>query len=122
MTMIQPPGRVTTIPRRTHDYPMNTTTISAVATALCLAFTACDSKEEKARKAELEARADSLENKADAVRTETKTEAKNMEKISKLRADADKEAAEKAAKDLKKSGEANADAIEEKAKQVRDAK
>ncbi len=112
---------------------MKTTPFALVTATLCLGFAACDSKQEKARKAEIEAHADSLENKAGAVRDQTKTDANNLEKVGKLQAEADKDgsaarmraekqAAEDAAKNLKKAGEATADSLEDKAKQVRDAK
>ena len=109
------------------------TATSLLAAAFCLSLTACDSKEEQARKAALEARADSLEDKAAAVREQTKTDAKNTEKIGKLQAEADKEnaearakaekrAAEEAAKNLKKTGESTADSLEQKAKETREQK
>ena len=113
---------------------MKTTILSSlVATTLCLALTACDSNEEKARKAALEGRADSLENKAEAVRDQTKTDAENIEKTGKLQAEArkdsvegrekaEKQAAEDAAKNLKKAGENTADALENKAKETREQK
>ena len=89
--------------------------ITALAATLCLGFAACDSKEEKARKAALEGRSDSLENRADDVRKETKADAKNMENAGNLQSEAE-------AKNLKKAGEATADALEDKAKQTREAK
>jgi colicin import membrane protein len=106
---------------------------SIIATTLFLGIAACDSKEEKTRKASLEGRAESLENKADAVRVQTKTDAANVKAVGKLQADVDKEAAEaqakadkkaadEASKNVKKSGEHAAEAMEKKAKETRDQK
>ena len=106
---------------------------SIIATALSLGIAGCDSQEEKTRKASLEGKAESLENKADAVRVQTKTDAANVKAIGKLQADVDKEAAEarakadkkaadEASKNVKKSGENAADALENKAKETRDQK
>jgi colicin import membrane protein len=106
---------------------------SIIGTMLCLGVSACDSKEEKTRKASLEGKAESLENKADAVRVQTKTDAANVKAIGKLQADVDKEAAEaqakadkkaadEAAKNVKKSGESAAEALENKAKETRSQK
>jgi uncharacterized lipoprotein YehR (DUF1307 family) len=75
---------------------------SIIGTILCVGVAACDSKEEKTRKASLEGKAESLENKADAVRVQTKTDATNVRAIGKLQADIDKEAAEAQAKADKK--------------------
>ncbi len=109
------------------------TRTSILATALCLGFSACDSQEEKARKASLEGTAESLENKADAVRIQTKTDAANVKVAGKLQADVDKEAAEarakadkkaaeEASKNVKVSGENAAEALEKKAKETREQK
>ena len=126
--------RCLTIHSVTKSNPMKTTILtSLLATAFCFSFAACDSKEEPARKAALEGRADSLENKADAVREQTKTDAATIKKVGKLEAEADKEAgaarvkaekqaAEDAAKNLKKAGENTADALENKAKETREQK
>jgi hypothetical protein len=69
-------------------------------TVFSLALVACDSKEEKARKAELDAKATKLDAAADAT---------------KKGADADAEAA-------KKEGAAKADALKKEADRVRDQK
>ena len=106
---------------------------SIIATTLCLGVVACDSQEEKTRKASLEGKAESLENKADAVRVQTKTDAANGKTTGKLQADVDKEnaearakadkkAADEASKNVKKSGENAAEALEHKAKETRDQK
>lgn len=126
--------RQLTIHSATKSNPMKTTILtSLIATALCFGFGACDSKEEQARKAALEGQADTLENKAEAVREQTKTDAATIKKVGKLEAEADKEAsaarvkaekqaAEDAAKNLKKAGENTADALENKAKETREQK
>lgn len=104
-----------------------------IATLFCLGIAACDSQEEKTRKASLEGKAESLENKADAVRVQTKTDAANAKAIGKLQADVDKEAAEarakadkkaadEASRNIKKSGENSAETLENKAKETRDQK
>ena len=106
---------------------------SIIATTLCLGFVACDSQEEKIRKASLEGKAESLENKADAVRVQTKTDAANVKSIGNLQTDVSKEAAEarakadkkdadEASKNVKKSGENAAETLENKAKETRDQK
>ena len=67
---------------------------------IALAFTACDSKQEQARKAELEARADKLDEAAKATEKNAKSDA-NV---------------------VKKEGEANAEALKDEAKRTREAK
>jgi len=65
-----------------------------------LAFAACDSKQEQARKAELEARADKLEEAAKATEKNAKSDA-NV---------------------VKKEGEAKAEALKDEAARTREAK
>ncbi len=69
-------------------------------TAVALAFAACDSKQEKARKAELDAQADKLDQAA-----------KSTEKNAKSDADV-----------VKKEGEAKSEALKSEADKVRDQK
>ena len=104
-----------------------------LVTAVCFGTTGCDTTEEKARKAVVESHAESLENKASAVRAQTKSDAANLKAVGNIQADADKEAAElrakadkkavdEAAKNLKKSGDQAAESLENKAKETREQK
>ena len=72
----------------------------ALLSLAALTFAACDSKQEQARKAEVEAHADRLEDAA---------------KVTKKGAEADAEV-------TKKQGEAQAEALKEQADKVRDQK
>lgn len=74
--------------------------ILTILSVAALTFTACDSKQEQARKATLENRADKLEDAAEA----------------------SKKAAASDAKVVKKQGEAQAEALKEEAARVRDQK
>jgi len=67
---------------------------------VALAFTACDSKQEQARKAALEARADKLDEAAKATEKNAKSDA-NV---------------------VKKEGEANAETLKNEAERTRDKK
>ena len=67
---------------------------------VALAFTACDSKQEQARKAELEARADKLDEAAKATEKNAKSDATVV----------------------KKEGEANAEALKNEAERTREKK
>ena len=60
-----------------------------------LVFAGCDSKQEQARKAELEAKADRLENAADATKDSAKADANAVKKEGEARADALKTEAER---------------------------
>ena len=74
-------------------------TIYIVAT-IAVALTACDSKQEQLRKAELEARAEKLEDASKAAKKTSETDARIV----------------------KKEGEANAEVLKEEADRVRDQK
>ncbi len=60
-----------------------------------LAFAACDSKQEQARKAELENKADRLEDAADATEKAAKSDAQAIKKEGEAHAEALKDAADK---------------------------
>jgi hypothetical protein len=81
------------------------------ASAISLCFTACDSKEEKARKSALEQKADNLEDQADATRSQGKDAAKAVENEGK-----------QVKKEIKQETEKQADQLEKDAKSVRDQK
>ncbi|MDB6076552.1 MAG: hypothetical protein JWO82_299 [Akkermansiaceae bacterium] len=84
------------------------------ASSYAFLFTACDSKEEKDRKASLEHKADALEDQAKQVK-------KDAEKTAELT----KEAGKDSAKEIKEETKANADAIKKegelKEQQLKDA-
>ena len=116
--------------RNTH---MNKSTILTAISLAIFSITACDSKEESARKNALESKADALENKADTVKKETKEVAKDFAKqaeydaiaqkdAEKLRAENAKKAAADTAEELRRSGERAAKALEGKAKDTREQK
>lgn len=88
---------------------MKTNSIALVvaASSFAVLFTSCKSKEEQVREGNLEQKADSMENTADAVR-------KN--------ADAKADAKENNADATRNMGEKKADAIENEADKVRDLK
>lgn len=98
-----------------------------------LGFAACDSKVESSRKEALGSKADALENKADTVRKDSKTDAANLSKQAAMDADAtknaakanvevEKKAAEATAETVRKSGEQAAKDLENKAKETREQK
>lgn len=73
---------------------MKTLTIVSL-TALALTFTACDSKQEQARKAELESKADKLEDAAKAAEHGAKSDAEVVKKQGEAQAEALKDAADR---------------------------
>ncbi len=64
-------------------------------TALSLSFAACDSKQEQARKAEIEAKADKLEEAAKATEKNAKSDSEVVKKQGEANAEALKDAADK---------------------------
>jgi hypothetical protein len=74
---------------------MKTTTLFPLIAGLALALTACDSKQEQARKAELENRADKLEEAAKATEKAAKGDAEVVKKEGEAKAEALKDAADK---------------------------
>lgn len=98
-----------------------------------LGLAACDSKVESSRKEALGSKADAIENKADTVRKDSKTDATNLSKQAAMDADAAKNAATANAEAEKKAAEANAERVrkageqaakdlENKAKEIREQK
>lgn len=79
-----------------------------------LAFTACDSKDEQARKASLENRADSLEDQAKATK-------KNAERAADATEDSKKQLDRKA-EAIRIEGKREVDALKDAAKETRDQK
>jgi len=66
-----------------------------LSTAFAVSFTACDSKQEQARKAELEAKADKLEAAAKATKEGGKADAEVVKKEGEAKAEALKDAADR---------------------------
>ena len=79
-----------------------------------LALTACDSNEEKARKAALENRADSMEDQAKVVK-------KNAERVADATEDSKKKL-DREAEAIRIDGERKANALKEAAKETREQK
>lgn len=88
--------------------------IPTIVLVAALALTACDSREEKARKASLENRADSMEDAA-----------KDTKKAAERAADATEDAKkqlDRKAEAIRIEGQRQADGLKEAAKETRDAK
>ncbi len=85
-----------------------------ITAAFGLALTACDSKEEQARKDALENRADSLEDQAKAAK-------KNAERAADATEDTKKNV-DRSAEAIRIEGERKANALKEAAKETRDQK
>jgi len=109
-----------------HSNPMKTTTSLLTAFSL-FAFASCDSKKENMREDALENKADTMEDKADAVRKGSENAADNLED----KADAVRDAGagetradgvEDAADAVREAGERRADQLEEKADGTREQK
>ena len=88
--------------------------IPTIVLMAALALTACDSKEEKARKAALENRADSMEDAAKATE-------KNADRAADATEDSKKQVDRKA-EAIRIEGQRQADGLKEAAKETRDAK
>ena len=89
-------------------------TIPTIVLMAALALTACDSKEEKARKASLENQADGLEDAAKATK-------KNAERAADATEDSKKQV-DRQAEAIRIEGQRQADGLKEAAKDTRDAK
>ncbi len=88
--------------------------ISLLTVAAAIAFAGCDSKEEQARKANLENRADSLEDQAKATK-------KSAERAADATEDSKKNL-DRSAEAIRIEGERKAAALKEAAKETRDQK
>lgn len=89
-------------------------TIPSLIIVIALAFTACDSKQEQARKADLENRADSLEDQAKATKKAAEREADAVEE--------GKKQLDRKAEAVRIEGKREAEALKDAAKQTREQK